>query len=119
MTSSKAGGLICEPLKGGIALIEHLELAEPAIFPLLLFNIFPDRIFIPSYRGYIVHSGPKMLTFVIPFLAHIDPGYMNGTLAFHITDDLRYGVFGRNRYEHMNVVLYQVTFKDFNFFSAG
>lgn len=67
----------------------------------------------------MVPSGPKMLAFVIPFLTHVNPGYMNGAFAFQITDDLRYGVFGWDRYEHVNVVFHQVPFKDFTLFSAG
>jgi hypothetical protein len=59
-----------------------------------------------------------MLTFVIPFLAHVDPSYMNGTFAFPITDDLRYGVFGRYGYGHANMAFHQVPFKDFALLST-
>ena len=84
----------CEPLKAvgqperhlKVALPrEDIELVEALVLRLLLLDVLPDRGLIAAHRGDVVALGPKALACEVSRpAAQVRPGYVNGTLAFHI-----------------------------------
>jgi hypothetical protein len=55
-------------------------------------------------------SDPEVLTLIVSFLTRVAPDNMDSTFAFQSADNLRYGEFGRDRYEHVNVIFHQMPF---------
>ena len=51
-----------------------------------------------------------MLASKVLALTHKVSGYMNRTFAFYETDHVRYRVFGRNRYQHVDMIRPKVAF---------
>jgi hypothetical protein len=58
-------------------------------------------------------SDIEVLTLIVSFLTRVDPDNMDSTFAFQAADNLRYGEFGRDQYEHVNVILHQMPFVGF------
>ena len=102
MTTGKAGGLKCEPLKAVIVsrLRRHLvPKAQPintAVFVLLLANVLAHNILVYANRRYMVASGPEMLSLEVSSLAQVVPCYVDRTLALDIPHHLRYRILRRN-----------------------
>ena len=55
---------------------------------------------------------PEFVAQKIPHLAFDILRDPYRTLPFHVSDDLRHRIFGRYRYQHMNVIRHQMSFLD-------
>ena len=72
------------------------------------FQLIKSSVLVPSDRGYMIPSHPKMHPCKILLLSQVDPRYENRTLSFDIPYYLKYGIFRGNRYQHMHVITHQM-----------
>jgi len=77
---------------------------------LLVSYVLSNYLLISTHCRYEISPGPEMLTYIVPFPSSIHPGYMDRTLAFDKSYDLRYRIFWWNRYHYVDVVGHQMTF---------
>ena len=85
-----------------------MQLVEPSVLGLLLFDVFTDRLLVSSYRGYELPSGPEIVAGeVFPF-AEEAPCDVDGTFALDETNHLRHAILGRNTDQHVHMVYHKV-----------
>jgi len=70
------------------ALFEQTQLVDPAIFLLLIADVFPYRFFVPTDGGNMVATSPKMLSGEVAPMPQIITGYVNRTFALDEPNNL-------------------------------
>jgi hypothetical protein len=125
MTPGKAGGLLGEPLKGGVNFCgrskrqAQLHLFVALLFGFLVADVLDDRRFVQSYRGYKVAPGPEVLAREIPLLSHKKPSDHDRALPFQVPNHVRYRVFRRYPQAHVNMIRSQMPLDNFHVLMAG
>jgi hypothetical protein len=88
----------------------EVQLITALILLLWVADIFTDHRLVATDRRDEVPSRPTMLPYKIAFPLAIHPRYMNGTLAFEVTDHGRHRLLRRNRDQDVHMISHQVPF---------
>jgi hypothetical protein len=72
----------------------------------------PDHFLVPANGRDKVPARPEFVAQKIPHLAFDILRDPDRTLPFHVSDDLRHRIFGRYRYQHVNMIRHQMSFLD-------
>ena len=59
-------------------------MVDPAIFRLMVPNIVPDNLLVPTYRRGKISPRPEVLPHIVLLPAQIRPGYVDRTLPLDI-----------------------------------
>lgn len=86
---------------------------------LVVADVLPDYRLIPTDGGNAVAPRPKAQAHKVAAAFTLHPGKMNGALTLDETNHLRYGIFGRNRDQHVHVVDHQMSFQHHAFLLGG
>jgi hypothetical protein len=78
----------------------------------LVSDVGPDHFLVPANGRDKVPARPEFVAQKIPHLAFDVLRDPYRTLPFHVSDDLRHLIFGRYRYQHVNVIRHQMSFLD-------
>jgi hypothetical protein len=95
-----------------MGLWDQSKLIDLPILKLLVLDIGPDRFLVSSDRRNKIAACPEFVPGEILRLAFDVLCNPDRTLTFDEADDLRDGVFGRNRNQHMDVIGHQMPFLD-------
>jgi hypothetical protein len=90
----------------------EVHLLQALVFLLLVPNVVPYDLFIPTNRRYEIPSRPEALTDKIPPVFPIHTRQVYGALSLDEADHLRNGVLGRDRDHHVNVIGHQMSLLD-------
>jgi hypothetical protein len=85
-----------------------MQLIEPSVIGLLLFDVFTASVLVPSYRGYKIPSGPEIVAGEVFLLAEEAPCDVDGTFALDETNHLRHAIFGRDTDHHVHLVYHKL-----------
>ena len=105
-------------LAGGCS-APQIHLVQSLIFVLLLPDVLTNYALIAAHGGYEVPSRPEVLAHEIPLPLAVHPRQMNSTLAFDISNYLRYRVLGGNRNHHIHMIRSQMPFFNLTLLPLG
>jgi hypothetical protein len=72
----------------------------------------PDHFLVSANGRDKVPARPEFAVWKIPHLAFDILRDPDRTLPLHVSDDLRHRIFGRYRYQHVNMIRHQMSFLD-------
>src|SRR5215469_682208 len=105
------------PPKGGSP--PDVELFQPLILLLLVADVRPYRLLIPTDRVDEVPPGPEVLSHEVALPFPVNPGEMDRALTLDEPDHLRHRVLRWDRDQHMHMIGHQVPFLDLRLLLRG
>src|SRR6201993_832162 len=88
------------------------SLLQLPIGQFLVSDVGSDHFLVPANGRDKVAARPEFVAQKITHLAFDILRDPYRTLPFHVSDDLRHRIFGRYRYQHVNMIRHQMSFLD-------
>src|SRR5262245_60443784 len=95
-------------LKVVATLLQQVELIDSLILCFLFADVPTDDRLVSPYGRDEVTACPEVLPHEVALTFHERPRDVDRTLALHEPDDVRHGVFRRDRDQHVHVIDHQM-----------